>query len=160
MGSLIDQLSSNSTSYDFYRGHISSNDQLGDSLLISIGAKISLPIACHFTGEVVLEILLHEIDGEKEKIVEDSNQCPQNIETSPSSTGIEFRVKSEQVIEEISNSFTNNAAVYQAVLSQAVNKVGNDLREVRAEIVKMDAVSQDNYELILSEIDKYKIVSE
>ena len=66
----------------------------------------------------------------------------------------------EQVIEEISNSFTNNAAVYQAVLSQAVNKVGNDLREVRAEIVKMDAVSQDNYELILSEIDKYKIVSE
>tara|TARA_B100000029_G_C17436413_1_gene909831 strand:+ start:67 stop:375 length:309 start_codon:yes stop_codon:yes gene_type:complete len=67
----------------------------------------------------------------------------------------------EQVIEEISNSFTNNAAVYQAVLSQAVNKVGNDdLREVRAEIVKMDAVSQDNYESILSEIDKYKIVSE
>ena len=93
------QLSSNSTSYDLYRGHISSNDQLGDSLLISTGAKISLPIACHFTGEVALEILLHEIDGEKEKIVEDSNQCPQNIETSPSSTGIEFRVKSEQVIE-------------------------------------------------------------
>ena len=93
------QLSSNSTSYDFYRGHISSNDQVGDSLLISTGAKISLPIACHFTGEVALEILLHEIDGEKEKIVEDSNQCPQNIETSPSSTGIEFRVKSEQVIE-------------------------------------------------------------
>ena len=93
------QLSSNSTSYDLYRGHISSNDQLGDSLLISTGAKISLPIACHFTGEVVLEILLHEIDGEKEKIVDDSNQCPQNIETSPSSTGIEFRVKSEQVIE-------------------------------------------------------------
>ena len=93
------QLSSNSTSYDLYRGHISSTDQLGDSLLISTGAKISLPIACHFTGEVALEILLHEIDGEKEKIVEDSNQCPQNIETSPSSTGIEFRVKSEQVIE-------------------------------------------------------------
>ena len=93
------QLSSNSTSYDLYRGHISSNDQLGDSLLISTGAKISLPIACHFTGEVALEILLHEIDGEKEKIVEDSNKCPQNIETSPSSTGIEFRVKSEQVIE-------------------------------------------------------------
>ena len=93
------QLSSNSTSYDLYRGHISSNDQLGDSLLISTGAKISLPIACHFTGEVALEILLHEIDGEKEKIMEDSNQCPQNIETSPSSTGIEFRVKSEQVIE-------------------------------------------------------------
>ena len=93
------QLSSNSTSYDLYRGHISSNDQLGDSLLISTGAKISLPIACHFTGEVALEILLHEIDGEKEKIVEDSNQCPQNIETSPSSTGIEFRVKSEKVIE-------------------------------------------------------------
>ena len=93
------QFSSNSTSYDLYRGHISSNDQLGDSLLISTGAKISLPIACHFTGEVALEILLHEIDGEKEKIVEDSNQCPQNIETSPSSTGIEFRVKSEQVIE-------------------------------------------------------------
>ena len=93
------QLSSNSTSYDLYRGHISSTDQLGDSLLISTGAKISLPIACHFTGEVSLEILLHEIDGEKEKIVEDSNQCPQNIETSPSSTGIEFRVKSEQVIE-------------------------------------------------------------
>ena len=46
-----------------------------------------------------MEILLHEIDGEKEKIVDDSNQCPQNIETSPSSTGIEFRVKSEQVIE-------------------------------------------------------------
>ena len=66
----------------------------------------------------------------------------------------------EQVIEEISNSFTNNAAVYQAVLSQAVNKVGNEIREVRAEIVKMDAVSQDNYELILSEIDKYKTVSE
>ena len=93
------QLSSNSTSYDLYRGHISSNDQLGDSLLISTGAKISLPIACHFTGEVALEILLHEIDGEKEKIMEDSNQCPQNIETSPYSTGIEFRVKSEQVIE-------------------------------------------------------------
>lgn len=93
------QLSSNSTSYDLYRGHISSTDQLGDSLLISTGAKISLPIACHFTGEVALEILLHEIDGEKEKIVEDSNQCPQNIETSPSSTGIEFRVKSEKVIE-------------------------------------------------------------
>ena len=93
------QLSSNSTSYDLYRGHISSNDQLGDSLLISTGAKISLPIACHFTGEVALEILLHEIGGEKEKIVEDSNKCPQNIETSPSSTGIEFRVKSEQVIE-------------------------------------------------------------
>ena len=93
------QLSSNSTSYDLYRGHISSNDQLGDSLLISTGAKISLPIACHFTGEVALEILRHEIDGEKEKIVEDSNQCPQNIETSPSSTGIEFRVNSEQVIE-------------------------------------------------------------
>ena len=93
------QLSSNSTSYDLYRGHISSTDQLGDSLLISTGAKISLPIACHFTGEVALEILLHEIDGEKEKIMEDSNQCPQNIETSPYSTGIEFRVKSEQVIE-------------------------------------------------------------
>ena len=93
------QLSSNSTSYDLYRGHISSNDQLGDSLLISTGAKISLAIACHFTGEVALEILLHEIDGEKEKIMEDSNQCPQNIETSPYSTGIEFRVKSEQVIE-------------------------------------------------------------
>ena len=93
------QLSSNSTSYDFYRGHISSNDQVGDSLLISTGAKISLPIVCHFTGVVALEILLHGIDGEKEKIVEDSNQCPQNIETSPSSTGIEFRVKSEQVIE-------------------------------------------------------------
>ena len=46
-----------------------------------------------------LEILLHEIGGEKEKIVEDSNKCPQNIETSPSSTGIEFRIKSEQVIE-------------------------------------------------------------
>jgi len=93
------QLSSNSTSNDFYRGHISSNDQLGDSLLISTGAKISLPIICHFTGEVALEILLHELDGEEEKIVEDSNQCPQNIETSPYSTGIEFRIKSEQVIE-------------------------------------------------------------
>ena len=93
------QLSSNSTSNDFYRGHVSSNDQLGDSLLISTGAKISLPIICHFTGEVVLEILLHELDGEEEKIVEDSNQCPQNIETSPYSTGIEFRIKSEQVIE-------------------------------------------------------------
>ena len=93
------QLISNSISNDLYRGHISSNDQLGDSLLISTGAKISLPIICHFTGEVALEILLHELDGEKEKIVEDSNQCPQNIETSPYSTGIEFRIKSEQVIE-------------------------------------------------------------
>ena len=46
------QLSSNSISYDFYRGHISSNDQIGDSLLISTGAKIILPIICHFTGEV------------------------------------------------------------------------------------------------------------
>ena len=93
------QLSSNSISNNFYRGHISSNDHLGDSLLISTGAKISLPIICHFTGEVTLEILLHELDGEDEKIVEDSNQCPQNIETSPHSTGIEFRIKSEEVIE-------------------------------------------------------------
>ncbi len=93
------QLGSNSTSYDFYRGHISSSDQLGDSLLISTGAKIRLPIICNFTGEVDLEILLHELDGGKEKIIDDSNQCPQNIETSPSSTGIEFRIKSEQVIE-------------------------------------------------------------
>ena len=93
------QLSSNSISNNFYRGHISSNDHLGDSLLISTGAKISLPIICHFTGEVALEILLHGLDGENEKIVEDSNQCPQNIETSPHSTGIEFRIKSEEVIE-------------------------------------------------------------
>ena len=35
------QLSSNSTSYNFYRGHISSNDQLGDSILISTGAKLA-----------------------------------------------------------------------------------------------------------------------
>tara|TARA_B100000965_G_scaffold83106_1_gene66855 strand:+ start:23040 stop:25175 length:2136 start_codon:yes stop_codon:yes gene_type:complete len=93
------QLSSNSTSYDIYRGHISSNDPLGDSILISTGAKINLPIICRFTGEVALEILLHKLDGGEEIILEDSNQCPQNIETSPSSTGIEFRIKSEQVIE-------------------------------------------------------------
>ncbi len=100
------QLSSNSNSYNSYRGHISSTDQLGDSLLISTGAKISLPITCHFTGVVALEILLHELDGEMEKIVEGVNQCPQNIETGPSSTGIEFRVKSGQVIEwEIEVSF-------------------------------------------------------
>ena len=93
------QLSSNSTSYDFYRGHISSKDLLGDSILISTGAKIDLPIICHFTGEVTLEILLHDLDGNIEKIVEDSNQCPQNIETGHSSIGIEFRLESELAIE-------------------------------------------------------------
>lgn len=93
------QLSSNSTSSGFYRGHISSFDQMGDSILIATGAKINLLVVCNFTGNASLEILLHELDGGKEKIVEDSNQCPSNIVTGPSSTGIEFRVKSEQVIE-------------------------------------------------------------
>ena len=92
-------LSTNSTSYGIYRGHISSNDQIGDSLLISSGAKIQLQTSCRFTEEVSLEVLAHELDGGTIQIVEDSGECPNYIDTTNSTTGIEFRINSDEVME-------------------------------------------------------------
>jgi hypothetical protein len=92
-------LSTNSTSYGIYRGHISSNDQIGDSLLISSGAKIQLQTSCRFTEVVSLEVLAHELDGGTIQIVEDSGECPNYIDTTNSTTGIEFRINSDEVME-------------------------------------------------------------
>ncbi len=92
-------LISNSTNHDIYRGHISSNDQSGDSLLISSGAKIKLQVTCQFTEEVSLEILLHDLYGAVERIIESSQGCPGHVNTTDSTIGVEFRINSEEVME-------------------------------------------------------------
>jgi len=66
----------------------------------------------------------------------------------------------EDVLKDISDSFTNNVNVYRGVLSQAIDKHGHDLVKVREHVKHLDGVSCDNYEPILREIDKYKKVSE
>ena len=66
----------------------------------------------------------------------------------------------EDVLKDISESFTNNVNVYRGVLSQAIDKHGHDLEKVREHVKHLDGVSCDNYEPILKEIDKYKKVSE
>ena len=66
----------------------------------------------------------------------------------------------EDVLKDISESFTNNVNVYRGVLSQAIDKHGHDLKKVREHVKYLDGVSCDNYEPILKEIDKYKKVSE
>jgi|TARA_B100001094_G_scaffold46859_1_gene42073 hypothetical protein len=88
----------NSTKHDIYRGHISSNDQSGDSLLISSGAKIKLRVICQFTEEASLEILLHDLHGEIEQIIESSQGCPSYVNTTGSTIGVEFRINSEEVM--------------------------------------------------------------
>ena len=50
--------------------------------------------------------------------------------------------------------------VEKNVFDQAREEVGHDLPKIREEILRMDKVSQQNYDNILSEIDKYYKISE
>ena len=63
----------------------------------------------------------------------------------------------EQVIEEIASSLEEE---YSSVFSIARGNVGDDLVKLREEVLRLDGISQSNYEVIIKEIDKYKMVSE
>ena len=88
-------LYANSSIDNVFRGHISTGDTAGDSILISIGSKVLVEVNCEFSGEILLDIVVHEIGDRTQKILEDLDSCPENIQMPQSATGVEFSMKSE-----------------------------------------------------------------
>ena len=63
----------------------------------------------------------------------------------------------KEVIDEIASSLEGE---YSSIFSIARKNVGDNLINLREEVLKLDGMSQSNYEVIIKEIDKYKMVSE
>jgi len=60
--------------------------------------------------------------------------------------------KKTNPIEEIVSALDED---YNIVLAQARENVGDDLVKLREEVLRLDGMSQANYEAIIKEIDKY-----
>ncbi len=88
-------LFSNSSIESVFRGHISTSDLEGDSILVSAGSKIMVNTICEFSGEISLDVVIHKLGNERDVILEDLDACPEYIQTPKSTTGVEFRMKSE-----------------------------------------------------------------
>lgn len=93
------QLHANSTNDNVFRGHISTGDVEGDSILVSSGSKILIRLECEFTGGVSLDIVIHEIGNVTRKILENLDGCPEDLQTPESTTGVEFTMRSEVLSE-------------------------------------------------------------
>ena len=93
------QLHVNSTNDNVFRGHISTGDVEGDSILVSSGSKILMQLECEFTGGVSLDIVVHKIGNITRKILENLEGCPEELQTPESTTGVEFNMKSEVLSE-------------------------------------------------------------
>ena len=83
---------------DTYNGHIAASDINGDALLIELGAKMIVKPICYFSEIISLDIVLHNINGTEENYFHKIENCPEIINSTETTTSIEFRIKSNHTL--------------------------------------------------------------
>ena len=77
-----------------YQGHLAASDIEGDSVLIELGSKMNISPVCNFSNDIILDIILHEINSNEIKYLENITSCPETIDSTDMTKSIEFRIKS------------------------------------------------------------------